>query len=201
MGHELGKYRSKRDFGTTTEPRGTRRARRRGRQRRFVLHKHDASTLHYDLRLEIEGTLKSWALPKGPSIDPADRRLAVPTEDHPLEYVDFEGVIPEGEYGAGTVLVWDRGSCELEAEGDAEGDVDAARQLRRGRLDLWLEGVKIRGGYALVRMGRSADGQWLLVKRSDEGADRRRKPLKKQPRSVRSGRDLNAIAGRTGESR
>lgn len=196
MGDELGNYRRKRDFGTTTEPRGNQRASRKGQGSRFVLQKHDASTLHYDLRLEIEGTLKSWALPKGPSVDPADKRLAVPTEDHPLDYADFEGVIPEGEYGAGTVLVWDRGSCEL----NTTRETDAERQLRQGRLDLWLEGVKLRGGYTLVRMGKRAESQWLLIKVSDEGADRRRKPLKKQPHSVRSGKDLNTIAGRTGEN-
>ncbi|NYH77851.1 DNA ligase D-like protein (predicted 3'-phosphoesterase) [Actinopolyspora biskrensis] len=196
MGDELGTYRRKRDFGTTTEPRGNQRDPRNGRGRRFVVQKHDASTLHYDLRLEVEGTLKSWALPKGPSVNPADKRMAVPTEDHPLDYAEFEGVIPEGEYGAGTVLVWDHGSYEL----NTERETDAARQLREGRLDLWLEGVKLRGGYTLVRMGKRADSRWLLIKVSDEGADRRRKPLKKQPRSVRSGRDLNAIAGRSGEN-
>ncbi|MBA8824484.1 DNA ligase D-like protein (predicted 3'-phosphoesterase) [Saccharopolyspora lacisalsi] len=196
MQDKLGEYRRKRNFGTTSEPRdGGEKRSREERDPRFVIQKHDASSLHYDFRLEVDGVLKSWAVPKGPSIDPQDKRLAVPTEDHPLEYADFEGVIPAEEYGAGTVLVWDTGTYRhLSTHHD-----DAAEALEQGRLSVWLEGQKLRGGYALTRMGRN--GQWLLVKMKDEGADRRRKPLKRQPRSVLSGGDLADITETGGQLR
>ncbi|SDK22028.1 DNA ligase D, 3'-phosphoesterase domain-containing protein [Actinopolyspora mzabensis] len=195
MRGKLRKYRRRRDFGSTTEPHGDTRGDEGNSRPRFVVQKHDASTLHYDFRLEAEGVLKSWALPKGPSIDPRDKRLAIRTEDHPLDYADFEGVIPEGEYGAGTVLVWDSGSYGLRTDRDE----NAAQLLDRGRIDVWLEGHKLRGGYTLLRMSKRTEDQWLLVKMADEGADRRRKPLKKQPRSVRSGADLNTIAAHGGQ--
>src|SRR5258705_8902764 len=137
----LEAYRKKRDFAATPEPPG--HVRRAGRRLRpiFVVQKHDASRLHYDFRLEINGVLTSWAVPKGPSMNPADKRLAVMTEDHPLEYADFEGVIPEGQYGAGTVMVWDKGTYELEA------DIPPDEQLTRGKIDVALQGEKLRGGF------------------------------------------------------
>lgn len=186
MAGNLRTYRRKRRFDTTSEPRGSDAA----PGARWVIQKHAASSLHYDFRIEAEGVLKSWAVPKGPSLDPRDKRLAVPTEDHPLDYAEFEGVIPEGEYGAGTVLVWDTGHYEHLTD----EDLDVAEALRRGRVSIWLEGSKLRGGYALTRMG--GRDQWLLIKKRDEGSDRRRKPLQKQPKSVLSNSDLDEIAER-----
>jgi len=151
---------------------------------KFVIHKHDASSLHYDLRLEVEGTGKSWAVPKGPSTDPREKRLAIPTEDHELDYFDFEGVIPEGEYGAGTVMVWDRGTYKSL---DEERGVREA--IEDGRLKVWLDGEKIKGGYALIETGE----RWLLVKMDDDEADARRNPSSTEPKSVKSGRTLEEI--------
>src|SRR5919201_383710 len=173
----LRAYREKRNFGRSPEPKGT-RARAR-KEPRFVIQKHDASRLHYDFRLETDGVLKSWAVPKGPSTDPREKRLAMPTEDHPLDYADFEGVIPEGEYGAGTVIVWDSGSYRNLGEEPVE------RMLEDGHATVWLEGSKLRGGYALTRIGKGKRERWLLVKMDDEGADRRRNPVSTQPESVR----------------
>ncbi len=160
----------------------------------FVIQKHDARTLHYDFRLEVDGVLKSWAVPKGPSTDPRTRRLAVAVEDHPLDYADFEGRIPNGEYGAGAVLVWDRGTYRnLRAEDDEP--VSMAEALRDGRVAVWLEGEKLRGGYALIRTGKGDDNRWLLIKMKDEEADARRNPVSTQPESVLTGRTLEEIAG------
>ncbi|HYO25049.1 MAG TPA: DNA ligase D [Lacipirellulaceae bacterium] len=184
----LREYKRKRNFKRTSEPAG-RESSRAGNS--FVIQKHDASRLHYDFRLELDGTLKSWAVPKGPSLDPQVKSLAVHVEDHPLDYASFEGVIPEGEYGGGTVMVWDRGVWEPETE--------ATRAYREGKLKFRLEGEKLHGSWALVRMGGRAgeDGKnWLLIKHNDDAA----KPLKKydvlrrEPLSVLSGRDLPEIA-------
>jgi DNA ligase D-like protein (predicted 3'-phosphoesterase) len=164
-----------------------------------VIQKHDASSLHYDFRLEADGVLKSWAVPKGPSTNPKDKRLAMPTEDHPMEYADFEGVIPEGEYGAGTVLVWDTGTYRNLTEKDGE-HVPVSRALDEGHLRFELEGSKLRGPWALTRIGRGGRERWLLVKMEGEGADARRKPVRSQPDSVLSGRGLEEIA-RQGSSR
>lgn len=131
---------------------------------RFVVHEHQARRHHFDFRLEIEGVLKSWAVPKGPSMDPADKRLAVQVPDHPLSYGDFEGVIPEGQYGAGPVVIWDRGSYVAESD-------DPERDLGGGKLSFTLAGRKLRGGFTLVRLRRD-DGQWLLIKQADEFAQR-----------------------------
>jgi DNA ligase D-like protein (predicted 3'-phosphoesterase) len=161
------------------------------RRPRFVVHQHDATTLHYDVRLEAAGVLKSWAVPKGPSTDPRDKRLAMPTEDHPLDYVDFEGVIPEGRYGAGPVIVWDTGTYR------DLGDTDVAHAVEDGHVTVWLEGRKLRGGYALTRIGRGARGRWLMVKMDDDAADARRKPVKTQPESVLSGRTIRQVAADT----
>jgi bifunctional non-homologous end joining protein LigD len=141
----LADYRRKRKFTETPEPAG--RARRNDRSRIFVVQKHDASRLHYDFRLAINGVLVSWAVPKGPSMNPGEKRLAVRTEDHPLDYADFEGVIPEGQYGAGTVMVWDKGWYEPAA------DVPMDRQLGRGKIDIVLHGRKLRGGFTLIKTG------------------------------------------------
>jgi DNA ligase D-like protein (predicted 3'-phosphoesterase) len=186
---ELAEYRKKRDFRRTREPSGKRR--RSSTRPVFVIQQHNASRMHYDFRLEVDGVLKSWAVPKGPSTDPREKRLAVPTEDHPLEYADFEGVIPEDEYGGGTVLVWDRGSYRnLRREKDRE-ERTMADCLREGKIEVWLEGSKISGGYALIRTG---DERWLLVKINDDRADARRNPTGTQPESAISGRSLEEIA-------
>src|ERR671935_808778 len=183
----LGTYRGKRDLERTPEPSAGRKRRSR-RRPRFVVHQHDATTLHYDFRLEAAGVLKSWAVPKGPSTDPREKRLAMPTEDHPLAYADFEGVIPEGQYGAGTVIVWDRGSYRNLGEEPIE------QALEQGHASVWLEGEKLRGGYALTRIGKGKRERWLLVKMDDEGADRRRNPVSSQPQSVLSGKSIKEIA-------
>ncbi len=160
---------------------------------RFVIQKHDASTLHYDVRLEVDGVLKSWVVPKGPSTDPGEKRLALPTEDHPLDYADFEGVIPEGEYGAGTVLVWDTGPYENITEKE-DGLRPMAEAIEDGHVLVRLHGEKLQGGYAFQRTGSGEDARWLLVKMDDEAADARRNPVSTEPLSVLSGRDLDEIA-------
>ena len=158
-----------------------------------MIHEHDATTLHYDFRLEAGGVLKSWAVPKGPSTDPRDKRLAMRTEDHPLEYAGFEGTIPEGQYGAGPVIVWDTGAYRnLTDDGDREISVD--RAVERGHVVVWLEGRKLTGGYALTRTGSGKRERWLLVKMKDEGADARRNPVKTQPESVVSGKRIRDLA-------
>jgi DNA ligase D-like protein (predicted 3'-phosphoesterase) len=193
----LDRHRGKRDFSRTPEPSGKRRGRGGNR---FVVHKHDASSLHYDFRLEAGGVLKSWAVPKGPSSNPKEKRLAMPTEDHPLDYVDFEGVIPEGEYGAGPVIVWDAGTYRNQTEQDGR-EVPVERALDAGHVSFWLEGEKLSGGYALTRIGRGDRPRWLLVKRDDERADARRRPTGSQPRSVRSGRTIEEVAKAAGGGR
>lgn len=191
----LRTYRGKRDFRRTPEPSAAKRFRERKRFR-FVIQKHDATTLHYDFRLEAGGVLKSWAVPKGPSTDPKEKRLAMPTEDHPLEYARFEGVIPEGEYGAGPVIVWDAGTYRNLTERHGK-EVPLERAVRDGHLSIWLEGKKLTGGYALTRMGGGKRPRWLLVKEKDEKADARRNPVKTQPASVRSGRTIEEVAERS----
>jgi len=140
-------------------------AKRAAQQRRFVVHEHKATRLHYDFRLEIGGALKSWAIPKGPSMNPADKRLAVMVTDHPLEYADFEGVIPEGHYGAGPVVIWDHGYTVPEDEDPPE------QQLAADRIVFTLHGRKLRGGFALARFKGGHGARWLLIKRKDEEAD------------------------------
>jgi DNA ligase D-like protein (predicted 3'-phosphoesterase) len=202
--HRLSLYRGRRDFRRTSEPSG--RPRPGGPKLRktgnplFVIQQHDASSLHWDFRIEVDGVLRSWAVPKGPSTDPAERRLAVAVEDHPLSYADFEGVIPEGEYGAGTVIVWDAGPYKNLSDDD-DGKVPIAKALRRGHAVIWLEGKKLRGGYALVRAKVGGDRRnWLLVKLADEGADARRNPVRTEPRSVLSGRTLAEVRAAEGRS-
>ena len=184
-------YRAKRDLRRSPEPSG-RRGRRR-RQPRFVVQKHAASSLHYDFRLEVGDVLKSWAVPKGPSTDPRDKRLAMAVEDHPLDYADFEGVIPEGQYGAGSVIVWDTGPYRNLTERDGR-EMPVERALADGHAVVELDGQKLRGGYALTRIGTGSQERWLLVKTRDERADARRRPVSTQPESVLSGRTVEQVA-------
>jgi DNA ligase D-like protein (predicted 3'-phosphoesterase) len=188
----LGPYRSKRDFDKTPEPAPGSGGGEGGR--RFVIQKHDASSLHYDFRLEFDGALKSWAVPKGPSTDPGEKRLAIRTEDHPLDYADFEGVIPEDEYGGGTVMVWDAGTYRNLRAGKGEGSLDMPGSFRGGLIEVWLEGEKLKGGYALKRIESGEKSQWLLIKMDDDEADARRNPVSTQNRSVKTGRTMHQIA-------
>jgi bifunctional non-homologous end joining protein LigD len=183
---KLAKYRAKRDFTKTSEPSGEGKP-TAAKRRRFIIQKHAASRLHYDLRLELDGVFKSWAVTKGPSLDPHDRRLAVEVEDHPLDYATFEGVIGSG-YGAGRVIVWDAGSYRQIGDGPVE------EALERGHLSIWLEGQKLRGGWTLQRTRGGDKPQWLLVKRRDEHADARRDPTATQPESVLSGHTIEDLS-------
>jgi len=155
---------------------------------RFVIQQHDATTLHYDFRLEVDGTLRSWAVPKGPSTDPRVKRLAVQVEDHDLDYADFEGRIGEG-YGSGAVIVWDAGTYR-----NLDEERSIAEALDAGHAKFWLEGEKLEGGWTLQRTSAGKKPQWLLIKRRDEGADARRNPQSTQPESVRTGRTIDEVA-------
>lgn len=177
----LASYRKKRRFGETPEPKGGGRARHP--RLIFVVQKHRASHLHYDLRLECDGVLKSWAVPKGPSLDPSQKRLAVRVEDHPYEYRNFEGAIPKGQYGAGEVIVWDRGTYRSAGNG---GEGAIRKGLRKGALAIVLRGKKLKGGFSLVRL--KPPRQWLLIKKNDTNATPR--DVTRNNRSVKSGRRL-----------
>ena len=188
MSDPLKDYRGKRNFNQTPEPVGEKLP--SAKKPVFVIQKHDARNLHYDFRLEHGGVLKSWAIPKGPSMDPKVRRLAVPTEDHPMGYLDFEGVIPKGNYGAGTVIVWDIGLYR-NLKGD---DVDLGRNLDEGHATIWLEGAKLRGGFALIRTKRGGKRpQWLFFKMKDEQALPGSEILTERPNSVKTGRSLKEV--------
>ncbi|NLV24809.1 MAG: DNA ligase [Deltaproteobacteria bacterium] len=185
-------YREKRNFQKTCEPCG--KIRSPGQDPLFVVQKHQASTLHYDFRIEVDGVLKSWAVPKGPSLDPREKRLAVATEDHPLEYADFEGTIPAGEYGGGTVLIWDEGTYRLLP--DKKGEFTPVLEgIAKGQVRIFLHGRKLRGGFALQRFKTGRDEAWLLIKMADEEAAPERNPLRDQPCSARSGKSLEEVTG------
>lgn len=191
---KLAKYRAKRDFDITTEPSGEQHV-TRAPQLRYVIQKHAARRLHYDLRLELDGVFRSWAVTKGPSLDPRDKRLAVEVEDHPLAYGDFEGTIPAGEYGGGTVMLWDRGFW-------APVDPDPAVALQDGELKFVFSGRKLQGSFVLVRMskrGGEKRNQWLLIKQRDEYAvadpDN---ALLANAKSVASARTMEQIENGTG---
>ena len=188
----LEKYHEKREFSRTPEPYGGAGP---SAQPIFVIQKHDASHLHYDLRLEMGGVLKSWAVPKGPSTHPGTMRLAMLTEDHPLDYARFEGVIPEGNYGAGTVLVWDTGPYRNRREEKPEGHrMTMEQSFDDGKIEVWLEGKKLKGGYALIRTKKNEGRGWLLVKMRDDFADKPPDPVRDLPDSALTGRSLEQIA-------
>lgn len=189
----LEEYRKKRNFKETPEPAGTKKGTRNSTKLPiFVVQRHQATALHYDFRLEIKGVLVSWAVPKGPSLNPADKRLAIQTEDHPIEYANFEGVIPEGQYGAGAVMVWDNGTYETDGEGSA------AEQLAQGELKFVVHGKKLQGGFVLIRTAlKSAAAprqrSWLLIKRQDEYVNTAWN-IDRYDWSVLTGRNLEEIA-------
>lgn len=189
---ELDEYRDKRDLDASPEPPGGERD--PGDRPLFVVQEHDASSLHWDFRLEADGVLKSWAVPKGPSTDPDEQQLAVRTEDHPLDYVDFEGRIPEDQYGAGEVIVWDIGPYRNLTETDDGDEKPVATAVDQGHVEVWLEGDKLQGGWRLVhaRVGGDEDN-WLLQKVDDGGADARRNPTSTEPESALSGRTVDEI--------
>ena len=189
MASSLQKYRTKRDFKKTNEPAGKKKS---GTTHPiFVIQQHAARAMHYDLRLQIGNVLVSWAVPKGPSLNPKTKRLAVMTEDHPMEYATFEGIIPKGEYGAGPVIVWDRGTYKNIREKDGK-PVSMKECLKQGQIEVFLRGKKLKGGFALIRMRgtTSEKSQWLLIKMRDEYADARRNPVSSEPESVKTGKTI-----------
>src|SRR6185437_1827176 len=187
----LHDYHKKRKFDQTPEPTGTHK--KNSGALTFVVQKHEASRLHYDFRLELNGVLKSWAVPKGPSMNPDDKRLAVIVEDHPMDYADFEGIIPKGNYGGGTVMVWDKGVYSPIAFVDRKkAEIILEEQLKKGHLTFVLLGVKLRGEFALVKTQGSEDNQWLLIKAHDEYATK--KDVTKLDQSVLTNRSMDEIA-------
>ena len=194
--HPLAEYNRKRDFSRTREPEG-KVPRKTGRELQFVIQKHAASHLHYDFRLELDGVMKSWAVPKGPSLDPGVRRLAMEVEDHPISYNTFEGTIPAGEYGGGTVMLWDRGSYDAQDGGGAES---VRRGYAKGDLKITLAGKRLRGSWVLVRMSRPGRPQWLLIKHRDETAEPERDITAEHTTSVVSRRTMESIAAGKGGS-
>jgi DNA ligase D-like protein (predicted 3'-phosphoesterase) len=187
----LAEYNAKRDFSRTQEPAG-KVPRSKGKTLHFVIQKHAASHLHYDFRLELDGVMKSWAVPKGPSLDPSVRRLAMEVEDHPISYNTFEGTIPQGEYGGGTVMLWDRGTYEAEDGGGAES---LRRGYEKGDLKIVLHGERLEGGWVLVRLRRPGRPQWLLIKHRDEHAVEDRDITAEETTSVATQRTMEQIAG------
>jgi len=176
----LTKYNEKRHFDDTPEPKG-----KSGKENlfRFVVQRHDASRLHYDFRLELDGVLKSWAVPKGPSMNPTDKRLAVMVEDHPVSYFDFEGTIPEGNYGAGEVEVWDHGQFfPVNEELEKITEKQALAALKKGELKIFLKGKKLEGGFVLVKFKKEGDN-WLLIKHKDEYASDKKYDIEKHRKS------------------
>jgi bifunctional non-homologous end joining protein LigD len=190
---QLAEYRRKRDFSRTAEPEGGRG--RAAKKRAFVIQKHAASHLHYDLRLEHDGVMKSWAIPKGPSLDPAVKRLAMEVEDHPIEYNKFEGTIPKGEYGGGTVMLWDRGTYSYGGS-NPDPEEGLTQGLDKGDFKFVLNGKRLKGSWALVRMRRGQSGkpQWLLIKHRDEHAAPGSDVAAENLTSVATGRTMEEIA-------
>ncbi len=182
MAKKLNTYAKRRNVKRSKEP-APRVASSKGNPS-FVVQQHAARSMHYDFRLEIDGVMKSWAIPKGPSLNPAHKRLAVLTDDHPLSYKNFEGHIPEGEYGAGAVIVWDRGKYKNLK------DYSLKTAFRKGHIEIFLRGKKLKGGFALVRF---REKNWLLVKMKDDYADKRKNIIKSEPHSVKSGKTIREI--------
>jgi DNA ligase D-like protein (predicted 3'-phosphoesterase) len=189
---KLDQYKRKRDFSKTPEPKAG--AGKSFEKPIFVIQQHDASRMHYDFRLEVAGVMVSWAVPKGLSTDPRDKRLAVRTEDHPLDYADFEGRIPEGKYGAGVVIVWDAGKYENMSQEEGK-EISLKKALDTGHAKVKLQGKKLKGGYALIHTQMRGDERnWLVVKEDDDHADARRNPVSTEPKSVLSGKTIREMA-------
>ena len=187
-------YKRKRTFKKTPEPEGKKRSASKSGLK-FVVQKHDATNLHYDFRLEMEGVLKSWAVPKGPSLNPQDKRLAMMVEDHPYDYRNFEGIIPEGNYGAGTVMVWDEGTysaMEHEDESSKSQEKILLEELKKGDLKFVLHGEKLKGAFALVKMKSRGENAWLLIKKKDDEASKA--DITKKDKSAKTDRTLSQIA-------
>lgn len=188
---KLSSYRKKRNFKKTPEPSGA--SNTKSNEPLFVIQEHDATALHYDFRIEIDGVLKSWAIPKGVSTNPAEKHLAIPTEDHPMDYAHFEGIIPEGNYGAGVVMVWDIGTYQ-----NLKEDLWSMRTCyKKGRIELFLHGKKLQGRYALIKTGAEDNTRWLFLKMRDEYAD---KLIKGKTKSALTGRTLKQIAKATSKN-
>lgn len=194
----LSEYKKKRSFNKTPEPKGGRGS---NKKLRFVIQKHAASRLHYDFRLEMDGVLKSWAVPKGPSLNPSEKRLAMLVEDHPYDYKDFEGIIPEGNYGAGTVIIWDQGTYEPleEVKGKSAQEKILLKGFREGSLKFRLNGEKLEGEFVLVKTPRRANNAWLLIKHRDAFVSD--KPVTEQDQSVVSGMTLEEAAEDSGSKK
>jgi bifunctional non-homologous end joining protein LigD len=187
----LDKYKEKRNFKKTSEPGAVRKSSRSSLE--FVIQKHAATRVHYDFRLELDGVLKSWAVPKGPSLNPADKRLAMMVEDHPYDYKDFEGIIPKGEYGAGEVIIWDKGTYHAIGTEDKSESEDILRAgLKKGDLKFVLHGEKLKGEFVLVKMKTSGENQWLLIKHKDEFVSK--EDITRKEESVISGFTLDDLA-------
>lgn len=191
----LKKYHEKRDFKKTAEPKGTiKKTKKKKGELLFVVQKHAASHLHYDFRIEVNGVLVSWAIPKGFSFDPSVKHLAVQTEDHPYEYGSFEGIIPQGEYGGGTVMLWDTGTYTNIKEKDGKL-VPMDECLTKGSVEIELHGKRLKGAFALIKMRGRGENQWLMIKMDDTYADRERTELPKSwDRSVTTKRTMKQIA-------
>ena len=186
----LDKYKSKRNFKETPEPKATKKS---GKDELiFVVQKHQATNLHYDFRLEAEGVLKSWAVPKGPSLNPADKRLAMMVEDHPFDYKDFEGIIPEGEYGGGEVIIWDNGTYNsLTSTDKKESERIISEGITKGEMKFVLNGKKLKGEFAMVKVKKWGKNAWLLIKHRDEFASDEN--ILKQDKSVVSGSTIKEL--------
>lgn len=198
----LSRYQERRNLRRSGEPPARRGGRGRRQRPKFVVQQHDATGMHYDFRLESGGVLKSWAVPKGPSADPGDKRLAMPTEDHPLGYAGFEGVIPEGEYGAGPVIVWDQGTYQNETTASSGEPVGVDEAIERGHVRFRLDGRKLRGTWSLTRMGGGGKERWLLVKVADQYAAGHSRARKGSfaAESVKSGKTIGEMAAGGGDT-
>jgi bifunctional non-homologous end joining protein LigD len=183
-------YKKKRDFSKTLEPDAKKK--NASSELQFVVQKHDATNLHYDFRLEMDGVLKSWAVPKGPSMNPDDKHLAIMVEDHPFEYKDFEGNIPEGNYGAGSVIVWDTGTYHSIENKERKDDEKALLEgLKKGHVTFILHGKKLKGEFALVQLKNAKTNQWLLIKANDEYASK--EDILKKDKSVISRKTIESL--------
>ena len=191
MARSLKTYKKKRDFSKTAEPEAKKI--KKSKNRIFVIQKHEASRLHYDFRLEIDGVLVSWAVPKGPSLNPADKRLAVMTEDHPMAYRNFEGIIPKGQYGGGTVMIWDYGTYKNIREKDGK-IVPMEQCLKDGKIDIELKGKKLDGAFSLIQIRGKDSKNWLLIKENDEFASKVKNPVNTKTKSAKTDKTMTQIA-------